>query len=117
MPELPLLWDLLVIFALSVAVVFVFQKLRQPVIVGFLATGVIFGPHGVGLIRRSDEVETLAEIGVILLLFTVGIEFSFTRLARMRREMLVGGPLQVFGTALLALVASLPFQLQWSEVS
>jgi K+:H+ antiporter len=115
MPELPLLWDLLVIFALSVAVVFVFQKLRQPVIVGFLATGVIFGPHGVGLIRRSDEVEILAEIGVILLLFTVGIEFSFTRLARMRREMLVGGSLQVFGTALLAFLASLPFRLHWTE--
>jgi CPA2 family monovalent cation:H+ antiporter-2 len=115
MHELPLLWDLLVIFALSVAVVFVFQKLRQPVIVGFLATGVIFGPHGVGLIRRSEEVETLAEIGVILLLFTVGIEFSFTRLARMRREMLFGGSLQVFGTALLAFLASLPFQLHWSE--
>jgi K+:H+ antiporter len=115
MPELPLLWDLLVIFALSVAVVFVFQKLRQPVIVGFLATGVIFGPHGVGLIRRSDEVETLAEIGVILLLFTVGIEFSFTRLARMRREILAGGSLQVLGTALVAFLASLPFQLRWTE--
>jgi K+:H+ antiporter len=115
MAQLPLLWDLLVIFALSVAVVFVFQKLRQPVIVGFLATGVIFGPHGVGLIRHSDEVETLAEIGVILLLFTIGIEFSFTRLSRMRREMLLGGSLQVFGTALLAFLASLPFQLHWTE--
>ena len=115
MPQLPLLWDLLVIFALSVAVVFVFQKLRQPVIVGFLATGVIFGPHGVGLIRRSDEVETLAEIGVILLLFTIGIEFSFARLSRMRREVAMGGPLQVFGTALLAFLASLPFQLPWTE--
>ncbi len=115
MPQLPLLWDLLVIFALSVAVVFVFQKLRQPVIVGFLATGVIFGPHGVGLIRRSDEVETLAEIGVILLLFTIGIEFSFARLSRMRREVAVGGSLQVFGTALLAFLASLPFQLPWTE--
>jgi len=115
MAQLPLLWDLLVIFALSVAVVFVFQKLRQPVIVGFLATGVIFGPHGVGLIRHSDEVETLAEIGVILLLFTIGIEFSFTRLSRMRREMLLGGSIQVFGTALLAFLASLPFQLHWTE--
>jgi len=92
MPHLPLLWDLLVILALSVAVVFLFQKLRQPVIVGFLATGVIFGPHGVGLIRRSDEVETLAEIGVILLLFTIGIEFSFARIARMRRECCWGAP-------------------------
>ena len=115
MPELPLLWDLLIIFALAVAVVFVFQKLRQPAIVGFLATGVIFGPHGVALIRRTDEVETLAEIGVILLLFTVGIEFSFSRLARLRREMFLGGSLQVFGTALLAFLASLPFHLPWPE--
>ncbi len=115
MPHLPLLYDLLVILALSVAVVFLFQKLRQPIVVGFLVTGVIFGPHGVGLIRRSDEVETLAEIGVILLLFTIGIEFSSARLARMRREMLAGGPLQVFGTALLAFLASLPFHLRWTE--
>src|SRR5262245_16929303 len=111
----PLLWELFVIFALSIAVVFVFQKLRLPVLVGFLATGVIFGPHGVGLIRRSDDVEVLAEIGVILLLFTVGIEFSVSRLARMRREVLIGGPLQVFGTALVAILAALPFGVPWTE--
>jgi len=111
----PLLWELLVIFALSIAVVFLFQRLRLPVVVGFLATGTIFGPHGVGLIRRSDDVETLAEIGVILLLFTIGIEFSIARLARMRREMIAGGSLQVFGTAVLAFLASLPFHLRWSE--
>ena len=110
-----LLWELLVIFALSIAVVFLFQKLRLPVMVGFLATGVIFGPHGIGLIRRSDDVEVLAEIGVVLLLFTVGIEFSLSKLSRMRREMLVGGSLQVFGTALLAFLASLPFNLRWTE--
>ena len=111
----PLLWELFVIFALSIAVVFVFQKLHLPVLVGFLATGVIFGPHGVGLIRRSDDVETLAEIGVILLLFTVGIEFSVSRLARMRREVLLGGSLQVFGTALVAILAALPFGVPWTE--
>jgi CPA2 family monovalent cation:H+ antiporter-2 len=111
----PLLWELFVIFALSIAVVFIFQKLRLPVLVGFLATGVIFGPHGVGLIRRSDDVETLAEIGVILLLFTVGIEFSISRLSRMRREVLIGGPLQVFGTALVAILACLPFGVPWTE--
>src|SRR6185436_1271453 len=110
-----LLWELFVIFALSIAVVFLFQKLRLPVVVGFLVTGVIFGPHGVGLIRRSDDVESLAEIGVVLLLFTIGIEFSISRLSRMRREMLIGGSLQVFGTALLAFLASLPFSLRWTE--
>ena len=115
MPHLPLLWDLIVIFGLSVAVVFLFQKLRQPVIVGFLATGVMFGPHGLGLIARSDDVETLAEVGVILLLFTIGVEVSLSRIARMRREVLVGGSFQVFGTALLAVLASLPFQLRWAE--
>ena len=110
-----LLWELLVIFALSIAVVFLFQKLRLPVIVGFLATGVIFGPHGIGFIRRSDDVEMMAEIGVVLLLFTVGIEFSISRISRMRREILAGGALQVFGTALLAFLASLPFHLRWTE--
>jgi CPA2 family monovalent cation:H+ antiporter-2 len=115
MVHLPLLWDLVVIFGLSIAVVFLFQKLRQPVIVGFLATGVIFGPHGLGFIAESTEVEVLAEIGVVLLLFTVGVEFSLSRLSRMRREVLIGGSGQVFGTALLAFLASLPFQLRWTE--
>ena len=90
-----LLPDLLILFALSVAAALAFHRLRLPPIVGFLITGVISGPYGFGLIRDIADVESLAEIGVVLLLFTVGLEFSLQHLARLRRFLFIGGALQV----------------------
>ncbi|HTL95321.1 MAG TPA: cation:proton antiporter [Gemmatimonadaceae bacterium] len=95
MSEPGLLPDLLVLFALSVAAALAFHRLRLPPIVGFLVTGVISGPYGFGLIRNIADVESLAEIGVVLLLFTVGLEFSLQHLARLRRFLFIGGALQV----------------------
>ncbi|HZW51870.1 MAG TPA: cation:proton antiporter, partial [Rudaea sp.] len=95
MSEPGLLADLLILFALSVAAALAFHRLRLPPIVGFLITGVICGPYGFGLIRNVQEVESLAEIGVILLLFTVGLEFSLQHLARLRRFLFIGGAAQV----------------------
>ncbi len=95
MSEPGLLPDLLILFALSVAAALAFHRLRLPPIVGFLITGVISGPYGFGLIRNIADVESLAEIGVILLLFTVGLEFSLQHLARLRRFLFIGGALQV----------------------
>ncbi|MEJ7810179.1 MAG: cation:proton antiporter [Gemmatimonadaceae bacterium] len=90
--------DLLVVFGLSVAVVLVTHRIRLPPIVGFLITGVLCGPYGFGLIRNVEEVESLAEIGVMLLLFTVGIEFSVQKLVRMRTFLFLGGGLQMAAT-------------------
>ncbi|HEX2781167.1 MAG TPA: cation:proton antiporter, partial [Gemmatimonadaceae bacterium] len=87
--------DLLILFGLGVAVVVLFHRAKVPPIVGFLITGVICGPYGFGLVGDPHEVESLAEIGVVLLLFTVGIEFSLEQLARIRTFLLVGGGLQV----------------------
>jgi CPA2 family monovalent cation:H+ antiporter-2 len=87
--------DLLVIFAISIAVVFVFQKLRVPTIAGFLAAGALIGPYGFNLVSDLEQVQRLADIGVVLLLFTIGIEFSFAHLAQARRLLLIAGPLQV----------------------
>src|SRR6185312_12786510 len=95
MSEPGLLADLLVLFALSVVAALAFHKLRLPPIVGFLITGVVSGPYGFGLIRNVADVESLAEIGVILLLFTVGLEVSLQHLARIRRFLVIGGALQV----------------------
>jgi len=64
-------------------------------IVGFLLAGVVIGPHALGLVRDAAMVDAAAEVGVVLLLFTIGVEFSFERLARIRRLILVGGALQV----------------------
>lgn len=93
--ELPFLKELAVIFGLSMAVLYLCARLGIPSIVGFLLTGVIVGPYGLGWIGQVHEVELLAEIGVILLLFTIGIEFSLGHLARIRRAVLGGGTLQV----------------------
>ncbi len=102
--QIPLLTDIVIIFALAVAVQFVFLRLRLPSVVGLLFTGIIAGPHGLGLVDAVHEVEVLAEIGVVLLLFTIGIEFSFQKLVEIRRAVLVGGALQV-GLTIVAVFA------------
>jgi CPA2 family monovalent cation:H+ antiporter-2 len=98
MNEPGFLHDLLILFGLGVAVVLLFHRAKVPPIVGFLITGVLCGPYGFGLISDPHEVESIAEIGVVLLLFTVGIEFSLKQLARIRNFLLVGGGLQVLVT-------------------
>ena len=93
--DIPLLYDICTIFGLSIGVLLVCHRLRVPSIVGFLVTGLIAGPHGLALIKADGEVEILAEVGVILLLFTIGIEFSLKSLLQIKRSVLVGGSLQV----------------------
>lgn len=97
---IPYLGEALTVFGLAVIVVLVSQTLRVPAIVGFLLTGILAGPHGLGLIRSIAETEVLAQIGVIFLLFTIGIEFSLENLIRVKRQALVGGSLQVGLTVL-----------------
>lgn len=92
----PLLTDIVILFALGMAVVYLCQRLKVPTIVGFLLTGVLAGPHGLAIIAHAHDVEVLAEVGVVLLLFTIGLEFSFGELLRIRRPMFLGGALQVF---------------------
>ena len=89
------------IVAAGAVVAYVCQRLRLVPIVGFLLAGVLIGPHALGLVRDQGMVDAAAEVGVILLLFTIGIEFSLERLARIKRLIFVGGGLQV-GLATLA---------------
>jgi len=103
--EIPLLKDIVVIFALAIAVLLVCHRLRVPSIVGFLLTGILAGPHGLGFVTDVHNVEVLAEIGVVLLLFTIGIEFSLEQFVEMKRSVLLGGVLQV-GATFLAVVAT-----------
>ena len=106
MHELHILRDLVILVAVAIPVVAVAQRLRVPSVVGFLVTGVAIGPHAIGLIRDAEEVAGLAEIGVLLLLFTIGLELSLSRIIRLGRPVLQGGLLQVVGTtALVAVVA------------
>jgi len=105
--DVKILTDLLVIFGISIGVVFVFHKFRLPPIAGFLAAGALIGPSGLNLVSDIEQVKVMAEIGVVLLLFTIGVEFSLAHLAAARRLLLVGGPLQVVGTLLLASIVGL----------
>jgi K+:H+ antiporter len=67
----PILTDLVIFFGLSSALLFLCHQLRVLVTVGFILTGILAGPHLWGLVKAIQEMETLAEIGVILLLFTI----------------------------------------------
>jgi CPA2 family monovalent cation:H+ antiporter-2 len=104
----PLFADLLIILMFSVPVAFACLRLKLPLLVGLMLTGIVIGPYGLGLIKELEAIEILAEIGVMLLLFTIGLEFSLHRLREMKRLVLVGGGLQVALTiAAVTLVAVL----------
>lgn len=107
--ELEFLKSLTIIFGVSAIVVFLLSRLNIPSIVGFLIAGLILGPHGLELIRNVKDVELLAEIGVILLMFTIGLEFSLSSLLMSRSMVFGGGLLQVSTT--IAVVAILSYTL------
>jgi CPA2 family monovalent cation:H+ antiporter-2 len=94
--------DLLIILLVSVPVAFICLRLKVPLLVGLMLTGIAIGPSGFGLVTQIEAIEVLAEIGVMLLLFTIGLEFSLRRLAEMKRLVLIGGGLQVLLTIGLA---------------
>ncbi len=99
--DIPLLPDVAKIFGLSIAVLLVCARLKIPAVVGLLITGVLCGPHGLGMVKGIHEVEVMAEVGVVLLLFTIGLEFSLTKLMRIKQLVLVGGFFQVAVTVLI----------------
>jgi len=105
--EIPLLKDILIIFGLAIVVIFVCSRVFIPATVGLLITGIIGGPHGLGLIHSVEEVEILAEIGVVLLLFTIGIEFSMENLLRVKRSVIIGGASQVIITIFVTFFISI----------
>jgi CPA2 family monovalent cation:H+ antiporter-2 len=107
--------DLLIILLASVPVAFLCVRLKLPLIAGFMVAGMAIGPYGLGLIKDTSAIEVLAEIGVMLLLFTIGLEFSPARLKEMRRNVLIGGGLQV--TITIAAVTLIAFLLgrAWNQ--
>ena len=90
--------ELVIVLAVAVLVIYVSHRLKLPPVVGFLLTGILIGPGGFSLIRDHEAVDTLAEIGVVMLLFMIGLEFTLDRLKRIRRNFWLGGGLQVLLT-------------------
>lgn len=98
-----ILESFLIIFAICIPIVFLTIKLKIPSVVGFLVAGVLVGPSGIGLLKNIHLIETLAEIGIVFLMFTIGIEFSIKKLVAYRKEVLLKGLLQVFFTLFITL--------------
>ncbi len=99
--EISLLKNVTIIFSLSIIILIAFQKMKIPAVIGFFLSGILVGPFGFGLISDVHQVEILSEIGVILLLFTIGTEFSLAKLMRIKRVVLLGGFLQMLLTSAL----------------
>jgi CPA2 family monovalent cation:H+ antiporter-2 len=95
MGYLPLLDELAIIAALAVLVTVILSRLRLPTVAGLLAAGALLGPYGLGLVRSVESIEVLAELGVVLLLFSIGLEFSLARLRNIFRQVALGGAIQV----------------------
>lgn len=94
------------------------HRLRQPVILGYLLVGVAVGPYGFGLVGDVELIETLATIGVALLMFTVGLEISYSQLRQTGKVGIWGGITQIVATFILGLVASkLLFHLSLAEAA
>jgi CPA2 family monovalent cation:H+ antiporter-2 len=102
----PLL-QILILLAASVFVVAGVRKLALPAILGYLAVGMLLGPHALALAVENDTTRLLADIGVAFLVFTLGLEFSLPRLLAMRGEVLgVGGAQVLVTTAIVALAVA-----------
>jgi CPA2 family monovalent cation:H+ antiporter-2 len=91
----PFLRELVVIFGIAIVVVLVLSRFRLPTIAGFIVAGALLGPAGLGLVDDPQRIAGLAEAGVVLLLFTIGLELSPSRLRRLWRVLAIGGGLQV----------------------
>jgi CPA2 family monovalent cation:H+ antiporter-2 len=110
--EFTIIKDIVVILLVSIPIILLFNKLKLPSIAGFLIAGMIIGPFGFKLIANIDEINIMAEVGVILLLFTIGLEFSLKELAKMKKLLLFGGGLQVLITILAAAILLYSFGME-----
>jgi monovalent cation:H+ antiporter-2, CPA2 family len=102
MHQFTIIKDIVIILLVSVPIIFLFKKIQLPSIVGFLIAGMLIGPYGFRLISEIEQVEVMAEIGVILLLFYIGLEVSFNKVYRIKKLFFNAGGMQVGFTILAA---------------
>lgn len=101
MNESEFLYDVLIFLVAAVVVVPIFHRMRTSAVLGYLAAGILVGPHGLAIIRDSESAHTLAEFGVVFLLFMIGLDLSLERLRALGRYAFGLGALQVTITACL----------------
>ncbi len=106
---------IIVLLAASVFVVTLARRLGLPTILGYVAVGLALGPHAAGVFPETGTTHLLAELGVVFLLFTLGLEFSWPRMVAMRREVFGLGSLQVIGTTVVVAPIAHLFGLPWPQ--
>ena len=87
--------NLLIIFTSSLVVIALFQRLRLPPVLGYLCVGLMIGPTAFNWVNESEELPDLAELGVVFLLFSLGLEFSLSKMLALRQVVFGLGSLQV----------------------
>ena len=102
MHDYSIIKDIVLILLVSIPIIAIFNRIQLPSIVGFLIAGIILGPSVLKIISNPEQIEVMAEIGVILLLFSVGLEVSLKELLDIKKILLIGGGLQVLATILLS---------------
>jgi CPA2 family monovalent cation:H+ antiporter-2 len=105
--------SVLVLLAASVIAVAVCRALKLPALLGYLMTGLALGPHAFAFVANRQETQHLAEFGVVFLMFSIGLEFSLSKLHSMRRLVFGLGGAQVAGTTVLAVAVALALGLSW----
>ena len=103
--------DIALILAVAIVVVAVFQKIRIPPIAGFIFAGILIGPHALSLVNDPGQVAVLAEMGVVLLLYGIGLEIPLSKLRQLWRQALPAGLIQVSLTILFSYVGARMFDL------
>jgi CPA2 family monovalent cation:H+ antiporter-2 len=110
-----LIGKIIALLALSILLIFFSLKLKMPAIVGFLVTGILVGRSGLKLINDPEQVEVLSELGVVLLLFTIGLEFSIQNLLKIKRLVLLGGSLQMLAGVVIITPIAMLMGFQWNQ--
>lgn len=112
--EVGILRDIVIIFGLSTFVNFIFTRLKIPTIIGYLFTGVIVGPKLLGWLGSAHDIELIAEIGVVLLMFSIGMEYSLNHLLKIRRTVILGGFMQLALTTSFIMLVAHWYELNWT---
>lgn len=111
--ELTLIVEMVTVLGAAAAGGYLASRLGQPVLLGYLLGGILIGPAGLGLVKLQGDIQVLSEVGVALLLFALGVEFSLKDLLRLRRIALGGGSLQILLTILLG--GGIAYLLGWVD--
>ncbi len=101
----------LVILFFALVITVIFRHLKIPIILGYVITGILVGPQVFGWLANTEIIKNLSEFGVVLLMFTVGLEFSFSELFSLRHSVFVLGSLQVAISVLLTMIIGVFFKI------